>query len=103
MKKDLGTGYTIEDIDSIEDCYDRCEELVESCILLYGGKTPSIPEIVACKCAKLLAEINNKPAFYQNYKYSLPQPVNFTKCTATESIISACDKPYCIIYKTKQV
>lgn len=101
MKKDLGTGYTIEGIDSIGNCYDRCEELVESHILLYSGKTHSIPEIIARKCAKLLVEIDNKPVFYQNYNYNLPQPVSFTKCKATESIISACDKPYCIIYKTK--
>lgn len=102
MKKDLGTGYTIEGIDSVnpgEQFYLEDGSIPQS--ILYFGLTKEMPEIVASKCAKLLAEINNKPAFYQNYKYNLPQPVSFTKCKATESIVSACDKPYCIIYKTK--
>ena len=100
MKKDLGTGYCIEGFDTLIECYDTCNKGNQNRIL-YAGATVSIPEIVASKCAKSLVEINNKPAFYQNYKYSLPQPVSFTKCTATESIVSACDKSYCVIYKTK--
>lgn len=62
---------------------------------IYFGKTSEIPEetvkdyIVANKGAYLL--------IYKNYSTSHH---NWFK-TIQESILSACDKPYCIIYKTE--
>jgi hypothetical protein len=65
---------------------------------VYSGKTSEIPEEVAEGCVEILAK-TSIGVFYRNYLYEKPQPVAFTKCTARESIKSACDKEYCIIYK----
>lgn len=66
--------------------------------LLYQGKTNEISEELAKECAELLTP-KHPISLWRNYKYDKPQPASFTKCTAKESIQSACDKEYCIIYK----
>jgi hypothetical protein len=66
--------------------------------IVYSGKTSEIPEELAKECVQILAK-TSLGNFYRNYQYDKPQPVAFTKCTAKESIQSACGKKYCIIYK----
>lgn len=67
---------------------------------IYSGKTSEISEELAKECVEILAK-TTMGNFYRNYQYNKPQPVSFTKCTAKESIQSACPHEYCIIYKTK--
>ena len=104
MKTELRPGIFIEGFDDValwnrKLCYlgQVSEKDVE---LLYQGKTSEIPEELAKECVELLAE-TSYGNFYRNYQYNKPQPVSFTKCTAKESIQSACNQEYCIIYKTK--
>lgn len=62
--------------------------------VIYHGKTSEIPEEVAKKCV-----LNwRTDGLYNNYKIE-SQYEEYMFKTATESIQSACDKPYCIIYK----
>lgn len=68
--------------------------------IIYKGKTSEISEELAKEYVELLAK-TSYGNFYRNYQYNKPQPVSFTKCTAKESIQSACQSEFCIIYKTK--
>lgn len=68
--------------------------------LSYSGKTSEIPEELAKKYVRLLTP-GHIISLWQNYKYSIPQQVCFTKCSAKESIQSACPEEYCIIYEIK--
>lgn len=63
---------------------------------MYFGKTSDIPEEVAKDCVEYVHGVNG--IGYRDY--SIFTMVNH-KETAKQSIQSACDKPYCIIYKTK--
>lgn len=76
MKKDLGIGYTIEEFDNSHICHERWIELTETISTMYAGETYNIPSFVARTCFNL-----NTDLF---------------------SVSQVCDKPYCIIYKTKQ-
>lgn len=81
MKKDLGTGYTIEKFDSSHICHERWIELTETIRTEYAGDTYSVPSFVARTC------FNIHYTDLSNHLFSVSQ---------------VCDKPYCIIYKTKQ-
>ena len=67
---------------------------------IYAGRTSEIPEKLIEECAELLSP-NHPISLWRNYKYDKPQPVSIARATAKQSIQSACDKPYCVIYKTK--
>lgn len=65
--------------------------------VIFKGNTSEIPEEVAKECVEYVNGVNG--IGYRDYLiYTM---VNH-KETAKQSIQSACDKPYCIIYKTKQ-
>lgn len=59
--------------------------------VIYQGKTSEIPEEIARECVKNFGIT----LFYYDYRDLMYQKFE----TAKESIQSACDKPYCIIYK----
>ena len=64
--------------------------------LIYEGKTSEIPEDIAKEC--VLNWRTNE--LYNNYKIS-SQYEEYMFKTAKESIQSACNQTYCIIYKEK--
>lgn len=80
MQKDLGTGYTIEEFDDSDVCHERWIKLTETIRTIYAGETYNIPIFVARTCFNVNTDLSN-------HLYS---------------IYIVCDKPYCIIYKTKQ-
>lgn len=66
--------------------------------ILYQGKTSEILEELAKECVDKFSAL--LPILYWNY--STPYPHYYINCefkTAKESIQSACDKEYCIIFK----
>ena len=97
-KVNLKDNIFIEGFDNELDVYDRSIDL---CIdlgnfsILYEGKTSEIPEELL---DFLLSEDCPKEESHYNYKDFLGNLCIHT--TAKESIQSACDKEYCIIYKT---
>lgn len=67
--------------------------------VIYKGKTSDIPENVANECVESYCIYKDEYTTFKKYS-------DITWCvypyeTAKESIQSACDNPYCIIYKTK--
>lgn len=69
-----------------EDVYD----------VLYAGKTSEIPEDVVKEC--LAFPLMGDFVDYSSHNSECPSYIAVS--TIKESIQSACDKPYCIIYKT---
>ena len=63
-------------------------------LLLYAGKISEIPEELAKECVKNW----RCDGLYNNYKI-VPQYEEYLFKTAKESIQSACQEEYCIIYK----
>lgn len=65
--------------------------------VVYVGKTSEIPEEVAKEC---VFEIISTSYPYRQYCLEFKNRTALF-VNAKQSIQSACDKPYCIIYKTK--
>lgn len=94
MKTNLGTGYTIKGFDndlSLNEWYKSLGLERTNITVLYQGKTSEIPEEIAEVCV-----IHRN--FYEFKDYS---NVLMAYKTAKESIQSACNQTYCIIYKEK--
>ena len=87
-KKDLGALIAIE----LEDFGYN---------IIYNGKTSEIPEEIAKGCADFHPNIHYKDYSIEGYKKVKDWTDNWTKLTAKESIQSACNQTYCIIYKEK--
>ena len=64
--------------------------------VIYAGKLDNITEEIAKKCADCFRN-NVDDEYYLDY--SCKQDFIFEFKTAKQSIKSACDKKYCIIYK----
>lgn len=108
MKTNLKDNIYIEGFDSLESGYiiqdiiaKKCEEFI------YAGKTSEIPEELAEEYV-VYDDYSDEYAYkgcFRNYKnfnsdgdiINYEVQVGFE--TAKESIQSACDKEYCIIYK----
>jgi hypothetical protein len=109
MKTNLGTGYIIEGFDSVAGEYNeklgKYSYLDKDKIVVYYGKTSEITEEVAKKCVQYSKPHYNSYLNYtqirgkNNTSYSKDEKMWFK--TAKESIQSACNQPYCIIYKKK--
>lgn len=107
MKTNLETGYIIEGFDNYNDYVKFTGfKYLASKKVLYHGKTSEIPEEIAKKCVK---KFNNPCAignchgkFYdysqKNRTYTVADKL---LNTVKESIQSACNQEYCIIYKEK--
>lgn len=65
--------------------------------VIFKGETSEIPEEVAKECVRM----GSYTTTFYNYITNDSHKSNQLS-TAKQSIQSACDKPYCIIYKTKQ-
>ena len=96
MKVNLKDNIFIEGFDNQLDVYNSSIDLclnLGNFSILYEGKSSEIPEDLVKKCVTKTRLRN-----FKNYK-------TFRFCglpfTAKESIQSACDKEYCIIYKIK--
>ena len=63
--------------------------------IIYTGITSEISEDIATQCCKYSCNWDGDVYFMD---YGLNHETHNFK-TAKESILSACDKPYCIIYK----
>ena len=72
--------------------------------MLYSGKTSEIPEEIAKELVDTIPHIlygmritdtSGNDVLFKNYKIN-----KFVKKSGKRSIQSACDKEYCIIYKT---
>lgn len=63
--------------------------------IIYSGKINEITEDIAKSCVDIFSE--TEPILYVNYKNDYYIEKQFE--TAKESILSFCDKEYCIIYK----
>jgi len=99
MKTNLKDNIWIEGFD---DRYECACMAYNGFPLLYEGKTSEIPEELAKECVSKM--ISNNPPLDQEIKfrgkyYNYSSISNYCK-TATESIQSACNKEFCIIYKT---
>ena len=98
MKTNLGTGYIIEGFNTLKEVVreqigrDKTKEFRET---LYEGKTSEIPEDIAKECVTLYHE-GQEDETYTNYS-----GFEFYCLTLLESIQSACNQTYCIIYKEK--
>lgn len=80
--------------------YDRILQLGGEQDILYKGKTSEIPEDLAKKCVHFYFPFDHDyTKLFKDYLLEDESINNFN--TAKESIQSACDKEYCIIYKTK--
>lgn len=72
--------------------------------LLYEGKTSEIPEEITRSVCELQDVFNTPEYINQNIdRYKNYEVTKYTwyDCTAKESIQSACQNEFCIIYKTK--
>lgn len=98
MKTNLKDNIWIEGFDLIEELQNT-EGYKNLIPVIFVGKTSEIPEEIAKECIEY---------FIQRCKYRNYNPdklidgiklmgFNYSK----QSIQSACDKPYCIIYKSK--
>lgn len=88
-------GFTREELFNLskEDWRDIVDD-VSVDKMLYSGKTSDIPEELAKECIESI--LNDVFAnTYKNYNGK------HRKDSPKESIQSACDKEYCIIYKSK--
>lgn len=102
-KTELKPGIFIEGFDDIalwnqKICYlgQVSEKDIE---LLYSGKTSEIPEELASQCCKYQNSYEGEP-FYK--EYGDITWATYPYITAKESIQSACQNEFCIIYKTTQ-
>ena len=98
MKIQLKDNIVIEgfDVGQKSLLYDRILQLRGRQNVIYDGKTSEIPEEIAKECA-----LNwRTDGLYNNYKIS-SQYEEYMFKTARESIQSACNQIYCIIYKEK--
>lgn len=91
METNLKNNIWIEGFDSEEQVYD-ITLIADFDTCIWAGKTSEIPEEIAKKYVQRMSIFTPQFRAY-NKTYS-----DFY-CTPKESIQSACDKPYCIIYK----
>lgn len=100
----LKGDFWIRGFDTNEEVYNFKDSICflgEPVPYIYIGKTSEISEEMAKRCVEIHPNIGFK-------NYNVPSHIkikdwtsNWDKFTAKESIQSACDKEYCIIYKTK--
>lgn len=99
-KIELKQGIFIEGFDDIKDWQDRniINAVFKDVKEIYSGKTSEIPEEIASQCCKYhtIYEGNIHYKEYGNITWS-----TYPYIEAKESIQSACNKEYCIIYKTE--
>src|SRR5690554_4099398 len=96
MKTELKEGIFIEGFDTHHDWGTRMDVVDFDELryeLLYAGETSSIPENVAKECVRYVHD------GFKNYYMGFNGTNIFDRVTAKESIQTACDKKYCIIYK----
>lgn len=95
MRTELKEGIFIEGFDEKIHLNLTCDVYFEDTHnILYKGKTSDIPEEVAKEGVKNW----RTDGLYNNYKIE-SQYEEYLFKTAKQSIQSACDKEYCIIYK----
>ncbi len=80
----FGLGYRAKNATYFKEC-------------LYYGKTSEIPEEIAKRHIK--NDGDSLGEWFKDYSSSIDNNPPYSKETAKESIQSACDKEYCIIYK----
>ena len=103
MKTNLGTGYIIEGFNTLKEVVreqigrDKTKEFRET---LYEGKTSEIPEEIAKECVELTSTGLYKSYMWNDDKVE-EHGIQPLSNTAKESIQSACNQTYCIIYKEK--
>ena len=105
-KTELKPGIFIERFDSFEETQEcrinMQREKNNYSIILYQGKTSEIPEGLAKEYVDIdyFGEYFQGMWQYQGYRnFDINTPYDHVH-TAKQSIHSACDKEYCIIYKT---
>lgn len=91
MKVNLKDNIWIEGFDNFRECVFAQDAYFDR--LVYSGKTSEIPEETAKECVDCF-----KQKWYLDYGADIDYL--FELETSKQSILSACDKPYCIIYKT---
>ena len=99
MKVELKEGIFIEGSSNVEYFY-GLEAWVNhyGSGVIYQGKTSEIPEELASQCCKYQNSYEGEP-FYKKYGDVIWTIYPYK--TAKESIQSACQNEYCIIYKTR--
>ena len=98
MKTQLKDNIFIEGFDSNEELYNFKNNLCivgEPLPYIWLGKTSEIPEEIAKECVNKVIDDHGRMDGYENY--NSPIILNAPK----ESIQSACNQTYCIIYKEK--
>ena len=89
-------------IEGFDDRFDCAIAGYNGNVLLYEGKTSEIPKEIAKECVEQIGEwfIGNTP-IYQNYidENNIPVMKRHVILNSKQSIQSACEKEYCIIYK----
>ena len=100
MKTNLKNEIWIEGFDTTNELVSKKEyfPIIDGKLqnIIYSGKTSGIPEELASQCCKYQNSYEGEP-FYKEYGDATWATHPYE--TAKESIESACNKEYCIIYK----
>ena len=103
MKIELKKDIFIEGFDAFER-WNNYNLILNKCLIRYSGETSNIPEEIAKSTLDwMFWDEKIEQRRYKNYNYKPGGVVKYPYTDYKDSINSACDKPFCIIYKEKNI